>query len=60
VNVVTRDKQKMHCGKLWARFNDEIGIINHRIGYKFVGCNVASDADFSGFVSSNLATEYFI
>jgi hypothetical protein len=49
---------KMQHRKIGTGFNDKIGI-THRIGYKFVGFDVAFDADFSGFVSSNLATENF-
>jgi hypothetical protein len=51
---------KIQHRKIGAGFNDEIGIIHHRIAYKFVGFDVAFDRDFNGFVSSNLATESFI
>jgi hypothetical protein len=51
---------KMQRRKIGAGFNDEIGIIHHRIEYKFVGfvfAVSAFDGDFDGFVSCNLATE---
>jgi hypothetical protein len=52
---------KMQRRKIGAGFNDEIGIIHHRIACKFVDFDdVAFDGDFNGFVSSNLATENFI
>jgi hypothetical protein len=50
---------KMQRGKIGASLNDEIGIINNRIGHKFVG-DVAIDGDFSSFVSSHLSTAKFI
>jgi hypothetical protein len=61
IHIVSVDI-KMQCRKIGAGLNNKIGI-THQIGHKFVvfdsAFDTAFDADFSCFVSSNLATEYF-